>query len=183
MRWAGSLRHSSLELLPELNLVVIERITPQSALVFKDVRLRALLDAPTAFSSTYAKESQLPDEEWMKRSVRWSSDGSAIFLAMNGAVGCGIVGAYEAEDAQCAQVISMWVDPEFRRAGVGNALIDAVVEWAGSRSVPVLKLMVTSVNPGAIAFYERLGFSMTGKTGVYPNDATITEYEMMRALG
>jgi ribosomal protein S18 acetylase RimI-like enzyme len=45
-----------------------------------------------------------------------------------------------------------------------------------------LKLMVTSVNPGAIAFYERLGFSRTGKTSVYPNDAAITEYEMMRAL-
>jgi len=162
-------------------LIVIERITPQTALVFKDVRLRALLDAPTAFSSTYAKESQFPDEEWMKRSVRWSSDGSVAFLAMDVVVGCGIIGAYE-ENAQCAQVISMWVDPEFRRAGVGKALIDAVVDWAGSRAVRELKLMVTSVNQGAIAFYKRLGFRMTGKTAVYPNDAAITEYEMVRAL-
>jgi len=162
-------------------LIVIERITPQTALVFKDVRLRALLDSPTAFSGTCAKESQFPDEEWMKRSVRWSSDGSAAFLAMNAEVGCGIIGAYE-ENAQCAQVISMWVDPEFRRAGVGNALVDAVVEWAGSRAVRELKLMVTSVNPGAIAFYERMGFNMTGKTAIYPNDATITEYEMMLKL-
>jgi len=115
----------------------------------------------------------------MQRSVRWSSDGAAAFLAMDGDVGCGIIGAYE-ENAQCAQVISMWVDPEFRRAGVGKALIDAVVEWAESRAVRELKLMVTSVNPGAIAFYERLGFSMTGKTAVYPNDATITEFEMVR---
>ena len=163
-------------------MVSIERITPQTALVFKDVRLRALLDAPTAFSSTYAKESQLPDEEWMKRSVRWSSDGSTIFLAMDGAVGCGIVGAYEEENAKCAQVISMWVDPGFRRTGVGKALIDAVVEWAESRAVPAMKLMVTGVNPGAIAFYERLGFKMTGKTAVYPNDAASTEYEMARKL-
>jgi ribosomal protein S18 acetylase RimI-like enzyme len=163
-------------------LVVIESITPRDALVFKDIRLRALRDSPTAFSSTYAKESALPDEEWMKRSVRWSSDGSAAFLAMDGDIGCGIVGAYEEEQVQCAQVISMWVDPKFRRAGVGKGLIDAVVEWAQSRTVRELKLMVTSVNPGAIAFYERLGFSMTGKTAVYPNDATITEYEMVRAL-
>jgi ribosomal protein S18 acetylase RimI-like enzyme len=162
-------------------LIVIERITPQTALVFKDVRLRALLDAPTAFSSTYAKESQFPDEEWMKRSVRWSSDGSVAYLAMDGVVGCGIIGAYE-ENEQRAQVISMWVDPKFRRAGVGKALINAVVGWAGSRAMRELKLMVTSVNPGAIAFYERLGFCMTGKTAVYPNDATITEYEMVRAV-
>jgi ribosomal protein S18 acetylase RimI-like enzyme len=163
-------------------LIVIERITPQTALVFKNVRLRALLDSPTAFSSTYAKESALPDEEWMKRSVRWSSDGSAIFLVMDGDVGCGIIGAFEEEDPQRAQIISMWVDPGFRRAGVGKALIDAVVDWAGSRAVCELKLMVTSVNEGAIAFYERMGFRMTGKTAMYPNDAAITEYEMVRAL-
>ncbi|MGA9585649.1 MAG: GNAT family N-acetyltransferase [Terracidiphilus sp.] len=134
-----------------------------------------------AFGSTYAKESQFPDEEWRKRAVRWSSDGSVAFVAMEGDVGCGIVGAYE-ENAQCAQVISMWVDPRFRCAGVGKTLIDAVVNWAGSRPVRELKLMVTSVNPSAIAFYERLGFRMTGKTAVYPNDATITEFEMVRVL-
>lgn len=163
-------------------MIAIERITTQGALVFKDVRLRALLDSPTAFSSTYAKESQLPDEEWMKRAVRWSSDGSAIFLAMDGDTGCGIIGAYEEEDATCAQVISMWVAPEVRRAGVGERLMGAVVHWARSREVHELKLMVTSVNAGAIAFYQRMGFSMTGKTGVYPNDAAITEFEMARSL-
>lgn len=163
-------------------MIVIERITPQTALVFRDVRLRALLDAPTAFGSTYAKESMLPDEEWMKRAVRWSSEGSAMFLAYEGGAACGIIGSFEEENPQRGQVISMWVDPGFRRAGVGKALIEAVVDWARSRAVLELKLMVTSVNQGAIAFYEHLGFRMTGESAVYPNDATITEYEMMRTV-
>jgi hypothetical protein len=93
-------------------LITIERITPQTAVVFKDVRLRALQDSPTAFSSTYAKESQLPDEEWRKRSVRWSSEGSAIFLAFDGEAGCGIIGAYEEPNPQTAQIISMWSIPD-----------------------------------------------------------------------
>ena len=163
-------------------MITIERITPRIALVFKDVRLRALQDSPTAFSSTYAKESQLSDDEWRQRSVRWSGGGSAIFLAFDGEFGCGIVGAYEEEGALTAQIISMWVDPGFRQSGVGKQLIDAVVEWAGARGVRELKLMVTSVNQGAIAFYERMGFTMTGKTGPYPNDPAITEYEMERVL-
>jgi ribosomal protein S18 acetylase RimI-like enzyme len=163
-------------------LIVIERITPQTALVFKDVRLRALLDSPTAFSSTYAKESALHDEEWMKRAVRWSSEGSAMFLAFEGAVACGIIGSFEEEDPKQAQIISMWVDPRFRRTGVGKMLIDAVVDWARLRAVRELNLMVTSVNDGAIVFYERIGFKRTGKTAVYPNDATITEYEMARPV-
>lgn len=180
MRWAGSLLRSSREI-HGADLIAIERITPETAMVFKDVRLRALQDSPTAFSSTFAKESQFPDEEWRKRAVRWSSDGSAIFLAMDGDAGCGIIGAYE-ENERSAQVVSMWVAPEVRRADVGKRLMGAAVDWARSRKMRELKLMVTSVNPGAIAFYERLGFTMTGKTAVYPNDAAITEYEMLRAL-
>lgn len=163
-------------------MVVIERMTPQTALVFKDVRLRALQDSPTAFSGTYAKESQLSDLEWDKRLARWTSDGAAIFLAFEGEVGCGIVGAYQDENPQSAQVISMWVDPGHRHAGVGKKLIDAVVEWAAAREVRELKLMVTSVNPGAAAFYKRMGFTTTGKTGPYPNDPAITEHEMVRGL-
>jgi ribosomal protein S18 acetylase RimI-like enzyme len=45
-----------------------------------------------------------------------------------------------------------------------------------------LKLMVTSVNDNAIRFYERLGFRMSGKTGAYPNDPAIAEYEMLLPL-
>jgi len=150
-------------------------------MVFKDVRLRALQDSPTAFSRTYAKESAFPDEEWRKRAVRWSSNGSAIFLAMDGDVGCGMIGAYE-ENEERAQVVSMWVAPEARRAEVGKRLVDAVVDWTRSRGMRELKLMVTSVNAGAIEFYQRMGFGMTGKTAVYPNDAAITEFEMVRTL-
>jgi ribosomal protein S18 acetylase RimI-like enzyme len=79
-------------------------------------------------------------------------------------------------------VVSMWVAPEVRRGGVGKRLMEAVVEWARGRAMRDVKLMVTSVNHGAIAFYEELGFRMTGKMEVYPNDASIKQYEMVKAL-
>lgn len=160
-------------------MIVTKRITPETALVFKAIRLRALQESPTAFSSTYAKESQLPDDEWMARSVRWAGDGAAIFLAFDEEVACGMVGALlEEASPQEAHIVSMWVDPAFRRAGVGKVLIDAAVAWSLSRGVREVKLMVTSVNQGAIAFYERIGFRMTGVTGPYPHDPAVTEYEM-----
>ena len=156
-------------------MIVIERITPQTALVFKDVRMRALLDSPTAFSSNYAKESQLPDEEWMKRSVRWTSDGSVGFLAFDGDRGCGMVFSFaEEQDARRAQVVSMWVASEVRQGGVGRRLIEAVMEWARSREMREVKLMVTSVNRGAIAFYERIRFQDDGQDGLgLSNDPAI----------
>jgi ribosomal protein S18 acetylase RimI-like enzyme len=38
--------------------------------------------------------------------------------------------------------------------------------------------MVTADNSAAIAFYERNGFSFTGKTEPYPNDPSLLEREM-----
>lgn len=165
-------------------MIEIKRITPDTALVLKDVRLRALQESPTAFSSTYARESLLPDEEWQRSAARWGGDeNDAMFMAFEGGTVCGIVGSYvEPEQRERAQVISMWVDPAYRRAGAGKKLIDAVAAWNRSRGVRELALMVTCVNTGAIAFYEGLGFLKTGVTAEYPNDRAIIEYEMMLPL-
>jgi ribosomal protein S18 acetylase RimI-like enzyme len=159
-------------------MIVIKRIAAEDAFVYKDVRLRALKDSPTAFSSTYAKEAQFPEEEWRNRAVRCNGEDRVGFLAYDDGRACGMVFCFIEGIETEGTIVSMWVDPAVRRGGAGRMLIDSVVEWAGSRSIRELKLMVTSVNRGAIAFYERSGFRMTGKTGPYPNDPDITEYEM-----
>jgi hypothetical protein len=53
-------------------MVAIEPITRLNVLLFKEVRLRALEDSPGASDSTYAKESQFADSEWMQRVERWN---------------------------------------------------------------------------------------------------------------
>lgn len=160
-------------------MIVIKRITAEDGLVFKEVRLRALQDSPTAFSSTYAKEAQFRDEEWRNRAARCNGDGRIGFLGYDDDRACGMVFCFtEDRDENEGTIVSMWVAPEVRQAGVGRLLIDSVVQWAKGRGMRGLKLMVTSVNQGAIAFYERYGFTMSGKTGPYPNDPAITEYEM-----
>jgi ribosomal protein S18 acetylase RimI-like enzyme len=170
-------------------MIVIKRITAEDAFIFRGVRLRALKDSPTAFSSTYAKESKLPDEECQRRAAHWNGENGIGLLAMDKEYACGLVFCFREEqdpepkqDRGRGDIVSMWVDPQFRRSGVGKELIDAVAEWAADSGIGELKLMVTSVNKGATAFYERLGFTMTGVTGPYPNDPAITEYEMMRQL-
>ena len=163
-------------------MIRLEPISPANALVFKAVRLRALQTDPSAFGSTFAKESAFPDEEWLRRAVRWSSEGFFACLALDQENPCGLVGCYIEEDPEFAHVVSMWVDPAYRRSGVGRALIGELKAWASARHLRALKLMVTSVNPGALRFYERLGFSKTGRTGPYPNDPAVFEIEMMLEL-
>jgi ribosomal protein S18 acetylase RimI-like enzyme len=168
-------------------MIRLERISPDNALVFKSIRLRALQDSPSAFGSTFAREVQLSDEDWHQRSRRWISDGSIGYLAFDADRACGLVVCYREErDAQpglqSGHVLSMWVDPGYRRAGVGKTLIEALKEWGRSYGLGQLRLMVTSVNIVAIGFYERLGFCKTGKTEPYPNDPAILEYEMILPL-
>jgi hypothetical protein len=73
-------------------MITIEPIARLNVLLFKEVRLRALEDSPGAFGSTYAKESQFADSEWMQRVERWNGETGTGFLAMAAGVACGIAG-------------------------------------------------------------------------------------------
>jgi ribosomal protein S18 acetylase RimI-like enzyme len=164
-------------------MIGIERITPELAMKFREVRLRALKDAPSAFGSTYASESQFPDSEWIRRARRWSGEIGIGYLAMDEDEACGIAGAFLLEnEVTKANLVSMWTAPSHRQRGVGRMLVNEVAEWARGRGARTLLLMVTSVNEGAMVFYERLGFQRTGRTEPYPNDPAIMEYEMSRCI-
>jgi ribosomal protein S18 acetylase RimI-like enzyme len=42
--------------------------------------------------------------------------------------------------------------------------------------------MATDYSQTAIHFYQRLGFSMTGRTEPYPNDPALLEFEMAKRI-
>jgi len=152
-------------------------------MAFKDVRLRALLDAPSAFSATYAAESQLTDSDWIQRTSKWCSKNSATYLAMDGLNACGIVSGFlDKDDAAKAHLASMWVAPTHRRLAVGSRLVNVVIDWARAKCVRSLQLIVTSNNDAAIKFYQRMGFKLTGKIGTYRNDPALDDLEMIRSL-
>lgn len=162
-----------------MSSVSIERINPHNISLFKDVRLRALQEAPYAFGSTYAREVQFDDAEWARRVERWNGERGVGFVAMDGAAACGIAGSLlDDKDPKRAHLVSMWTAPTHRQLGIGRLLVGAVLDWARSRGLHALLLMVTSNNGSAIRFYERLGFTKTGRTEPYPNDPAVFEYEM-----
>jgi ribosomal protein S18 acetylase RimI-like enzyme len=164
--------------------IVIERVARRNTLVFKAVRLRALREDPQAFGSTYAMELQLTDADWDKRVEGWNGERGVGFLAMDQDMACGIAGSLlDENDATRAQLISMWTAATHRGRGVGRLLVDEVLAWARGRKAHVLLLMVVGNNEAAIRFYERLGFTRTGRTEPYPNDPALMEYEMERKIG
>ncbi len=164
--------------------IAIEPIGPTNAQVYKDIRLRALLDAPTAFSSSYAAESKLTDADWVKRAGQWNSGANSVaYLAMDAEAAVGLAaGVRDRHDPERADLMSMWVAPTHRRLGIGRRLVDAISAWAMTQNVLHLGLMVTSNNDHATQFYQSLGLAFTGRRDPYPNDAALFNVEMSRSL-
>ena len=165
-------------------MISIHPITPECAGVYKAVRLRALQDTPSAFCTTYAQESTVTDAQWHERAARFLGGTGTGLIALEDDEPCGLVRGSpdEGGDATVAWVESMWVAPTHRKRGVGRLLIDSVEAWARPRGVRTLKLMVTSTNDPAIAFYERLMFVRTGKTAPHRNNPAVPEWEMARPV-
>ena len=102
---------------------------------------------------------------------------------MDGDTACGIAGSFlDQNDATRAHLLSMWTAPTHRQQGIGRLLVNDVLNWARGRDARTLQLMVTSNNEPAIRFYQRLGFTRTGRTEPYPNDPGVIEYEMSRPI-
>ncbi|HEY1419829.1 MAG TPA: GNAT family N-acetyltransferase [Candidatus Dormibacteraeota bacterium] len=140
------------------------------------MRLTALQDLPLAFGSTYEREVQADEPDWRRR-----LEGRAQFVVeLDGRV-AGTAGGIH-EDSYVA-LISMWVAPEARRKGAGEALVTAVLDWARHEGRHEVRLWVVDTNIAAQRLYARCGFVATGATQpVFPGEPRM-ELEMVRTVG
>jgi GNAT superfamily N-acetyltransferase len=139
--------------------VVVRRLEPDEWERFRDIRLAALLDAPSAFGSTYAQSVQYTEHIWRSRLTT-----AAMFAAEESGRLIGIAGGLpgHAGDGN-ALLISMWVAPTARGHGVGEQLVRQVIAWANESGFQRLKLWVTVGNDSAERLYTRCGFAPTGE--------------------
>jgi deazaflavin-dependent oxidoreductase (nitroreductase family) len=130
---------------------------------WRELRLSGLRDTPAAFYMTYEEESALDDAEWERRTDAFAAgEHRVMFVAEAGERWVGSAGVLAGLDGGPPEVIAMWVAPDHRGRGVGEALVAAAIDWARRRRDPRLRLHVGSRTPHAIALYERLGFRFTG---------------------
>lgn len=155
----------------------IRRLQPDDWKVFREVRLAALSEAPYAFGSTHEREVLAADGIWRDR-----LGTRAQFAAeLDGSV-VGTAGGFR-EDDSTAALISMWVAPHARGKGAGDALVKAVIDWAGVEGFQTIRLWVAQGNDRAEALYLRWGFSRTGEAKPVSHDSSRMEFQMARSLG
>jgi GNAT superfamily N-acetyltransferase len=158
-------------------MVLVRATTMTDWQALREIRLQALLDAPDAFGSTHAREAAFGEDEWRRRASR---DGSFIaFLPEVGPAGLG--GGYVAEP-EVVELIGMFVRPQARGRGVGEAVIDAVAGWAGQRGASTVHLWVTETNSRARLLYERCGFTVTTERQPLPSNPALGEIGMQRPV-
>jgi len=66
----------------------------------------------------------------------------------------------------CVKVNQLVLAPESQGRDIGRRCMRLLMEDASRRGVPV-RLRVMKVNPRALAFYRRLGFTRTGETATH----------------
>lgn len=162
-----------------MSILEIREIAADGWQAMRDIRLAALQDAPLAFASTYKREAAFAEADWQHR-----ISGGGNFLAYAaefGAQPAGIVGGFQTEPGTI-ELISLWVTPPARGRGIGQALVEAVIDWARARQASRVHLWVAENNHGARALYERYGFRLTGQRQPLPSAPELTEIGMVRNL-
>ena len=66
-----------------------------------------------------------------------------------------------------AEVEGLVVDQDYRRRGIGSALIEACMAWAANAGALSIRLEVRASNAAALALYQRHGFSTVGSRRAY----------------
>ena len=126
-----------------------------------------------AFSTRRKAGSPEPvAEEWIEEYVEdpdFRPDLSLVVEEQDEAVGFLAAGVMEIKQLgqTCGWVSQVGVRPEWRGRGVGAWLVARTMESLRQEGLEAVGLHVNVDNPGAIELYERLGFRVMGRRGVY----------------
>ncbi|WP_436532636.1 N-acetyltransferase family protein [Actinoplanes sp. HUAS TT8] len=168
---------------------LIRRMIPGEWRELRAIRLEAVRDTPTAFSSSYADVAGRTDVFWRERATAEATSGNgATFVACdenNDWVGSASVEPL-VEVPDHAHIHAVYVRAGHRGpTGLGARLVEAAILFAEQHiDVSRLTLGVHESNGRALAFYRRIGFRMTEKVIPYlPNPVErchIMEYSNFR---
>lgn len=120
---------------------------------FREVRL------PRVVSVTYPHDPYALADEWNHR--------SATFVAVLGDAPVGYTCLLEQSRATTVWITDLVVGPEYRRQGIGSALLYAAQDWASSRGTRDIFLEMSSKNYPAIRIATKFGFDFCGYNDHY----------------
>lgn len=145
----------------------IRFLNSQDVMVYRDLRLQALIESPTAFASSYEQESCFPLTDFAARLRPHDDSANGIFGAFSNKDRLiGMLGFSRESRLKRIHIGSLWsmyVLPENRQQGVAATLLDEALSHArhltGLRQIV---LTVTTNNLPAASLYRSRGFERFG---------------------
>lgn len=132
--------------------------------IFKHLWLEALKSDPTAFYNIYEEKIQDPDWQWQDK---FSEIYPNYFFAMQSGNPIGIAGYYinpRTKTLHVAEIVRVYVSPDYRRQGLGKKLLNAVISEIKNQSpITKINIHVVSSQASAIKLYTSLGFIEVGR--------------------
>ncbi|BAN27372.1 GNAT family N-acetyltransferase [Caballeronia insecticola] len=142
--------------MPNTSAFSLRRLTPEDAIVFRDVRLEGLQRYPAAFGASYEDERDRP-LEWFRARI---TDHAVFGGFSNDGTLAGVAGLQVPPGAKMKHKGILWgmyVRPSARGTGLAAALLDCVLEHARG-VVDEVKLEVAPDNTAAMRLYGAAGF-------------------------
>lgn len=152
---------------------------------FRQLRLHALHESPTAFPGDYSTYVNHPNSFWEERLQ--ADEAGTIYFAEHEDQIVGMTGIRRGQWPKTKHSASIWgvyVRPEWRGLHIAESLIEACTEWARSKGVNTLHLGVTSASTSAIRCYQRCGFTISGTEprGIFYDGKYYDGYMMFKLL-
>ena len=153
---------------------------PHETALHRDIRLRALRDAPDSFGEAAAEAERRPESYWEELTRTVTEPGRHVmFLACDGEAVLGSTyGLRDLRDGDAGRVGGTWVARPHRRQGIGKALLQAVVLWAKEQGFRRLRLWAPESSTAARSLYRQAGFDETGRRRALPANAALEIVEL-----
>lgn len=153
----------------------------------RELRLRALLDAPQAFAQSYDVARAFPDYLWQQRIEEARAGTSWLICARMSGRLVGMVGAFQSDDDRDhhrVTVVSTYVDPLVRGQGIGQRMLTVLLtQLAMVRELTVARLAVNTEQRAAVSLYQAAGFHIVSNGAVTLGDGRLhSEVIMERSL-
>ena len=165
--------------------MIIREARPDDVEAFRELRLTALKDAPTAFGADYEQSLTLPLAHWQERMA--SDSHHCLYFATEADQLVGMTGVLRDASPKRQHYATIWgvyVRPEARGLRIAEQLVTTCLDWARTHGAMYAKLAVNAVNAPALNCYLRCGFRVYGVEhgGIHWDGVYYDDLLMMREV-
>lgn len=148
------------------NNIEFRRLSLDDALLYKEMRLKALQTNPEAFLSTFDAEITKGENAFAyelkvaHQPSIWGYYG--VFVDQKLVGFCQISKSYLAKQRHIAFLYNLYVNPDFRGQGLAKKIVNFVLEKMKSEQIERVYISYLAKNKCVDGFYDHLGFTRCG---------------------